>query len=55
MPPDLALGLTLLSSNYPCLEHTFKVSKVFKPLKIDYIYTCHIFQQLLKLILDRMF
>ena len=25
MPPDLALLLTLISSNYPCLEHIFMV------------------------------
>ena len=25
MPPDLALCLTLISSNYPCLEHIFMV------------------------------
>ena len=33
MLPDLALGLTLISSNYPCLEHIFMVPKVFEPLK----------------------
>ena len=33
MPPDLTLCLTLISSNYPCLEHFFTVPKVFKPLK----------------------
>ena len=33
MPPDLALWLTLISSNYPCLEHILMVSKVFEPLK----------------------
>ena len=33
MPPDVALCLTLISSNYPCLEHLFMVPKVFKPLK----------------------
>ena len=35
MPSDLALWLTLISSNYPCLEHLFMVPKVFKPLKFD--------------------
>ena len=33
LPPDLALGLTLISSNYPCLELIFMVPKVFEPLK----------------------
>ena len=37
MPPDLALWLTLISSNYPCLEHIFMVPKVFDPLKLYYI------------------
>ena len=32
MPPDLALYLTLIRSNFPCLEHTFVVPKVFEPL-----------------------
>ena len=27
MPPDLALCLTLVSSNYPCLEHLFMVPR----------------------------
>ena len=31
MPPDLAL--TLISSNYPCLEHFHMDRKVFEPLK----------------------
>ena len=31
MPPDLALGLPLFSSNYPCLEHIFM-------FPIDHIY-----------------
>ena len=31
--PDLALELTLISSNYPCLEHIFMVPKVFETLK----------------------
>ena len=33
MPPDLALRLTLISSNYPCLKQTFMVLKVYEPLK----------------------
>ena len=33
MPPDLVLLLTLISLNYPCLEHIFVVPKVFEPLK----------------------
>ena len=33
MPPVLALFLTLISSNYPCLEHLFMVPKVFEPFK----------------------
>ena len=33
MPPDLALLLTHISSNYPCLEPVFMVPKVFEPLK----------------------
>ena len=40
MPPDLRQGfnnLTLISSNYPCLELIFMAPKVFKPLKFDYI------------------
>ena len=28
LPPDLALALILISSNYPCLEHIFMVPKV---------------------------
>ena len=39
MPPDLALWLTLISSNYPYLEHIFMVPKVFKPLKFYCILT----------------
>ena len=35
MPPDLALSLTLIGSNYPCLELIFMVPKVFEPLKFD--------------------
>ena len=38
MPPELALELTHLSSNYPCLVHIFKVPKVFEPLKFYCIY-----------------
>ena len=37
MPPDLALRLTLISSNYPCLEHNFMVPKVSELLKFYYI------------------
>ena len=33
LPPDLELWLTLIRSNYPCLEHNFIVPKVFEPLK----------------------
>ena len=33
MPPDMVLGLTFISLNYPCLEHIFMVPKVFEPLK----------------------
>ena len=33
MPPDLVLRLTLSSSNYPRLELTFMVPKVFKPYR----------------------
>ena len=39
LPPALALGLTLTSSNCPCLEHTFIVPKVFEPLKFYCIRT----------------
>ena len=28
--------LTLISSNYPSLEHIFSVPKVFEPFKLDY-------------------
>ena len=35
MPPDLGLYLTLISSNWPCLEYIFMVPKVFKPLKFS--------------------
>ena len=34
MHPDLALWLTLVSSNNPCLEHIVMVQKVFEPLKV---------------------
>ena len=33
MPPDLALRLKLISSNYPCLEHIVMTLKLFEPLK----------------------
>ena len=36
-PPDLALLLTLIGSNYPCLELIFMVLKVFEPLKFNCI------------------
>ena len=36
-PPDLALLLTLIGSNYPCLELIFMVPKVFEPLKVGCI------------------
>ena len=32
IPTGLALWLTLISSNYPCLEHCFMVQKVFEPV-----------------------
>ena len=38
MPPDLALCLTLISSNYPSLEHIFIVPKVFEPSKFYCIF-----------------
>ena len=41
MPPDLALLLTLIGSNYPCLELLFMVPKVFEPLKFDCTCKCH--------------
>ena len=37
MPFDFALWLTLISSNYLCLEHIFMVPKVFDPLKFSCI------------------
>ena len=37
VPSDLTQGLTLISTNYPCLELIFMVPKVFKPLKFDCI------------------
>ena len=37
MPPDLALLLSLICSNHPCLEHLFMVPKVFEPLLFGYI------------------
>ena len=33
MPSDLALRLTLISSNYLCFENIFMVPKVFEPSK----------------------
>ena len=39
MPPDLELWLTLISLNYPCLEHIFIVPKVFESFKFYCI--CH--------------
>ena len=36
--PELAVRLTLTSSNYPCLKHIFLVPKVFEPLKFDCSY-----------------
>ena len=38
MLPELALRLTLISSNYPCLEGIFMVPKVFEPLKFYFIW-----------------
>ena len=40
MPPGLALRLTFIRSNYPCLEHIFMAPKVFEPLKFYCIYRC---------------
>ena len=37
-PPDLALWLTVISSNYLCLEHIFMVPKLFEPLKFHCTY-----------------
>ena len=37
-PPILALWLTLINSNYPCLKHISMVSKLFEPFKF-YVYT----------------
>ena len=34
MPPVLALCLTPISSNFPCLEHLFIVPKVFEPFEV---------------------
>ena len=39
MPPDLALLLTLIGSNYSCLDLILMVPKVFEPLKFDCIYS----------------
>ena len=33
LPSDLALWLTLISSNFPGFEHIFMVPKLFEPLK----------------------
>ena len=41
-PPDIALWLTLINSNYPSLELIFMVLKVFEPLKFDCILLLHI-------------
>ena len=44
MPPNLALRLTLIRSNYPCLEHIFMAPNVFEPLKFYcsyYFYRCY--------------
>ena len=38
MPPDLALWLTLIRSNYPCLENIFMVPKVFELLEFYCIF-----------------
>ena len=38
MSPDLALFSTLNGSNYPCLELTLMVPKVFEPLKFYCLY-----------------
>ena len=37
MPPELALLLTLIGSNYSCLELILNVPNVFEPLKFDCI------------------
>ena len=37
MPPDLSLWLTLISSNYPCLERISMVPKVFEAWKFYWI------------------
>ena len=44
MPPDLAFSLTIIGSNYPCLELIFMVPEVFEPLKFDCILLtfCHL-------------
>ena len=41
LPSDLALWLTLISSNYPCLEHIFIVPKVFEPFNLYCIVFVH--------------
>ena len=49
MPPDLALELTLISSNYPCFEHILMVPKVFEPLKFYCIRLCdHLLKEYFK-------
>ena len=40
MPRDLVLLSTLTGSNYPCLELSFMVPKVFEPLKFDCMSDC---------------
>ena len=42
MPFGLALWLTYISLNYPCLEHIFMIPKLFEPLK----FYCISFQSL---------
>ena len=43
IPPDLALRLILISSNYLCLEHIFMVPKVFEALRFYCITISHLF------------
>ena len=38
MSPDLALWLTLISWNYPYLEHICMIPEVFESLKFDFIW-----------------
>ena len=42
LPPDLALRIKLISSNYPCLQHVYMVAKVFEPLKFDCSVLVHV-------------